>query len=58
VHNFENNVWLYRHDVLMQIKEDIENTIKQSIFMNRENMKDNLLQCFVRALVKALSPLM
>lgn len=58
VHNFENNVWLYKHEVLTQIKEDVENTMKQSVYMNHEEMKDNLFQQFVRAIVKALSPLM
>ena len=58
VHNFENNIWLYKHDVLTQIKLDMEDTMQQSIEMKEDMIKDNLLERFIRALVKALSPLL
>lgn len=58
VHNFENNVWLYQHDVLTQIKEDVNQTMDVSIAVDETTVKDNLYQNFVRALVRVLAPLL
>lgn len=58
VHNFENNLWLYQHDVLTQIKEDIKNTIETSISVDENTVKDDLVQSLVRALVRIFAPLM
>ena len=58
VHHFENGVWMYRHDVLREIKSDFENTMKQCIFMNEEPVKDTLGKRFVRALVRVFSPML
>lgn len=58
VHNFENNVWLYKHDVLTQIKEDMNNTMEISIAVDDTTVKDNMIQNVVRALVRVLAPLL
>ena len=58
VHHFENGVWLYKHEVLSQIKEDIYNTLEQSIEMNDELIKNTVGQRIIRALVRALSPML
>ncbi|MGN0701530.1 MAG: phosphatidylserine/phosphatidylglycerophosphate/cardiolipin synthase family protein, partial [Oscillospiraceae bacterium] len=58
VHHFENGVWLYKHDVLTEIKDDIYATMGQSIEMNSGNIKDNILQRLIRSLVKILSPML
>lgn len=58
VHHFENGVWLYRHEVLGQIKEDMEGTMSRSICMNNEQMKNTIPQRIIRALVRALSPML
>ena len=58
VHHFENGVWLYKHEVLSQVKDDMENTMGVSIFMNDEKMKDTLGQRFIRAVVRAVSPML
>lgn len=58
VHHFENGVWLYRHEVLEQVKDDMENTMSKSIYMNENPIKNTLLQRFIRALVRALSPML
>lgn len=58
VHNFENGVWMYKHEVLNQVKDDMEETMNKSLLMNHELIKDNLLQRFVRAFVRAFSPLL
>ncbi|MGN0505755.1 MAG: cardiolipin synthase [Lachnospiraceae bacterium] len=58
VHHFENGVWLYRHEVLAQIKADMLNTMEQSLDMSKEAFKDNLLQRFIRAVVRIFSPML
>ena len=57
VHHFENGVWMYKHEVLSSIKEDIMNTLECSIEANDELIKDTWGQRLIRALVRALSPL-
>ena len=58
VHHFENGVWLYKHDVLTEIKEDMTATMEQSIEMNESNIKDNILQRLIRSLVRIFSPML
>ena len=57
VHNFENNVWLYQHDVLSQIKDDLKNTMEASIFVDENTVKENFVQKLIRALVRIFAPL-
>lgn len=58
VHHFENGVWLYRHEVLTQIKDDMKETMKQSIPVTDDLIKDTLMQRFIRAVVKVVSPML
>lgn len=58
VHHFENNVWFYKHAVLTQVKEDMENTMKESILMEMHMIKDDLVQKVVRALVRVFAPML
>lgn len=58
VHHFENGIWLYKHEVLGQIKDDINNTLKQSIEMTEERIKNTVGQRIIRALVRTLSPML
>lgn len=58
VHHFENGLWLYRHTVLEQIKTDICSTMNQSIEMTEDKVKNSVLQRIIRALVRALSPML
>ena len=58
VHHFENAVWLYKHDVLKEIKSDITATMTESIRMNKGNIKDNILQKLIRSLVRIFSPML
>ncbi|MGN1119643.1 MAG: phospholipase D-like domain-containing protein, partial [Oscillospiraceae bacterium] len=58
VHHFENGVWLYKHDVLSEIKDDINATITQSVEMKIGDIKNNFLQRFIRSLVKIFSPML
>ena len=58
VHHFENGVWMYNHEVLKDIKYDMDNTMEESIEITKGLIKDNLLQRFIRAVVRILSPLL
>ena len=58
VHHFENGVWLYKHEVLGQIKDDLENTISKSIEVTDGLIKETILQRLIRAVVRALSPML
>lgn len=58
VHHFENGVWLYRHEVLTQIKDDMKETMKQSIPVTDDLIKDTVMQRFIRAVVKVVSPML
>ena len=58
MHHFENGVWLYKHDVIKEIKADMDNTMDKSIFMNEEDMKETFGRRFIRALVRAVSPML
>lgn len=58
VHHFENGIWLYNHQVLSQIKDDIEATLVQSIEVTDEHIKNTWGQRLIRALVRILSPLL
>lgn len=58
VHHFENGVWLYRHQVLEQIKDDLTDTMGKSIKIEDGLIKDTMLQSLIRVLVRVLSPLL
>lgn len=58
VHHFENGVWMYKHEVLADIKKDIIDTMAQSIEVDDDMIKDTLGQRFLRSVVRALSPML
>lgn len=58
VHHFENGVWLYKHEVLGQIKGDLTGTMGRSLEITDGSVKDTLLQRFIRAIVRIFSPLL
>lgn len=58
VHHFENGVWLYKHNVLTEIKNDMENTMSNSIEVTDGLIKNTLLQRFIRTVVRAISPML
>lgn len=57
VHHFENGVWIYNHRVIGDIKKDFLDTQAKSIRFERSMLKENLIQRFIRAMVKVFSPL-
>lgn len=58
VHHFENGVWLYNHEVISQIKDDLQNTMDQSIEVKDGLIKETIIQRIIRAIVRALSPML
>ena len=57
-HHFENGVWIYKDESLKDIKNDLIDTMNNSIYMNDEKIKDNLLAKFIRMIVRIFSPLL
>lgn len=39
VHHFENGVWLYKHEVLKQIRDDLTDTMSKSMKINISQTK-------------------
>ncbi|MBE5949768.1 MAG: cardiolipin synthase [Lachnospiraceae bacterium] len=58
VHHFENGIWMYKHNVLSEVKEDMHETMLKSIEITNNTFKNTLLKRGIRALVRALSPLL
>lgn len=58
VHHFENGIWIYKHQVLNEIKNDIESTISKSIKMYYKDIPNNIIQRLIRSLVKIFSPML
>lgn len=56
VHHFENGIWLYKHAVIEQIYDDIQNTLEQSVEINE--VKNTPLQRLLRAIVQIFAPML
>ena len=58
VHHFENAVWMYDCDVIVDIKTDFEKTLEKSIKMDKQSLKINIFKRFFRACVRVFAPLL
>ena len=58
VHHFENGVWMYKCDAVGSLKADIEDTLGKSIEVVPDMLKTNLLQRFIRAVVRIFAPML
>lgn len=58
VHHFENGVWMYGCEAIADIKADMESVLAISMEVTRSHLKTNLLQRFVRAVVRIFAPMM
>lgn len=58
VHHFENGVWMYGCESIKDLKADIEDTLNKSIEVTNDMLKTNLLQRFIRAVVRIFAPMM
>ena len=58
VHHFENGVWMYGCEAVSDIKKDIEDTLSKSIEITEDMLKTNIVNRFIRALVRVLAPML
>jgi cardiolipin synthase len=58
VHHFENGVWMYDCESIKNLKTDMEDTLSKSIEVTPEMLKTNLLQRFIRAVVRIFAPML
>lgn len=58
VHHFENGVWMYKTDSIAELKADMEDTLEKCIEVAPDMLKTNLLQRFIRAVVRIFAPMM
>ena len=58
VHHFENGVWMYECESIKDLKADIEDTLNKSIEVTPDMLKTNLLQRFIRAVVRIFAPML
>ena len=58
VHHFENGVWMYRCASIFDLKADLEDTLGKSILVTKDMLKTNLLQRFIRAVVRVFAPML
>ena len=58
VHHFENGVWMYDCECLVDLKKDIEETIEKSIEIKKNEMKQPLMKRFIQAIVRIFAPLL
>ena len=58
VHHFENGVWIYGCEAIKDLKADIEDTLSKSIEVTPNMLKTNILQRFIRAVVRIFAPML
>lgn len=58
VHHFENGVWMYDCESIKNLKTDMEDTLSKSIEVTPDMLKTNLLQRFIRAVVRIFAPML
>jgi len=58
VHHFENGVWLYNCKCITDLKNDITNTLQQSIPITSKSLKTNIFNRMFRALVRIFAPML
>lgn len=58
VHHFENGVWMYQCESIGALKRDIEATFEKSIKVTPDMLKTNMIQSFIRAVVRIFAPML
>ncbi|MBE6619539.1 MAG: cardiolipin synthase [Ruminococcaceae bacterium] len=58
VHHFENGVWMYRCESIIDLKQDIEETMAKSIEVTPEMLKTGPFTRFVRSVVRIFAPIL
>lgn len=58
IHHFENGIWIYKSNVIKEIKSDIENTVKISKEITKHDLKSKWHQKLITTFVKIFAPLL
>ncbi|MBO5040159.1 MAG: cardiolipin synthase [Clostridia bacterium] len=58
VHHFENGVWMYGCESIGDLKKDMEETMARSLEVTPDMLKTNLIQRFIRAVVRIFAPML
>lgn len=58
VHHFENGVWMCNTACIADIQNDMLLTMEKSILIEQKSIKTNLLQRFIRSVVRIFAPLL
>lgn len=58
VHHFENGVWMYKCDANKSLKKDMVATFAKCIEITPDMLKTNLMQRFIRAVVRIFAPML
>ena len=58
VHHFENGVWMYKSEIINDIKKDIDETLEKSILITKKMLKTNIIMRFIRALIRLFAPML
>ena len=58
VHHFENGVWMYKCEAVGSLKSDMLSTLDKCIEVTPDMLKTNLLQRFIRAVVRIFAPML
>ena len=58
VHHFENGVWMYNCKAVTELKSDMDATLTKCIEVTPDMLKTNLLQGFIRAVVRIFAPML
>ncbi|MBQ7779432.1 MAG: cardiolipin synthase [Clostridia bacterium] len=58
VHHFENGCWMYGCESIGELKKDMEETMRKCIEVTPDMLKTNLLQRFIRAVVRIFAPML
>ena len=58
VHHFENGVWMHRCDSIMELKEDILETMAKSIQVTPDMLKTGLITRLIRSVVRIFAPML
>jgi len=58
VHHFENGVWMYKCEVIKNLKADMVDTLGKSIEVMPDMLKINLFQRFIYSVVRIFAPML
>ena len=58
VHHFENGIWLYKCSAIEALRADIDDTLAKCVEVTPDMLKTNLLQRFVRSVVRIFAPML